>query len=67
MLLVEATLLESRRGPVHAQLSSLNMLVRMDGREHPPSKYTRMLQESGFRDVQLCRTGKYYDAILALR
>ncbi|XP_051942953.1 acetylserotonin O-methyltransferase 2 isoform X2 [Hippocampus zosterae] len=67
VLLVQATLLESRRGPVHAQLSSLNMLVHTEGREHPPSKYTRMLQESGLRDVQLCRTGKYYDVILALR
>ncbi|XP_077420092.1 acetylserotonin O-methyltransferase 2 [Vanacampus margaritifer] len=67
VLLVEATLLESRRGPVQTQLSSLNMLVQAEGRERPPSEYTRFLQQSGFRDVQLCRTGKSYDAILARR
>ncbi|XP_061652013.1 acetylserotonin O-methyltransferase 2 isoform X1 [Phyllopteryx taeniolatus] len=67
VLLVEATLLESRRGPVQAQLFSLSMLVQTEGRERPPSQYARMLRQSGFRDVQVCRTGKTYDAILALK
>ncbi|XP_049595957.1 acetylserotonin O-methyltransferase 2 isoform X2 [Syngnathus scovelli] len=67
VLLVEAMLLESRRGPIQAQLFSLNMLVQAEGRERPPSEYTGMLRRSGFRDVQLCRTGKSYDAILARR
>ncbi|XP_061551814.1 acetylserotonin O-methyltransferase-like isoform X2 [Phycodurus eques] len=67
VLLVEATLLESRRGPVQAQLFSLSMLVQTEGRERPPSQYARVLRQSGFRDVQACRTGKTYDAILALK
>ncbi|XP_068455864.1 acetylserotonin O-methyltransferase 2 isoform X2 [Clinocottus analis] len=67
VLLVEALLLESRRGPVTAQIFSLNMLVQMEGRERPPSGYTRLLSAAGFQDVQVCRTGKSYDAILALR
>ncbi|XP_077586736.1 acetylserotonin O-methyltransferase 2 [Stigmatopora nigra] len=67
VLIVEATLLENRRGPLHTQLYSLNMLVQTEGREHSPSEYTRMLRKSGFTDEQVCRTGKTYDAILARR
>ncbi|XP_051245876.1 acetylserotonin O-methyltransferase 2 isoform X1 [Dicentrarchus labrax] len=67
VLLVEAMLFENRRGPVMAQIFSLNMLVQMEGRERPPSEYTHMLKESGFSNVQVCRTGKSYDAILAIR
>ncbi|XP_061898360.1 acetylserotonin O-methyltransferase 2 isoform X3 [Entelurus aequoreus] len=67
VLLVEAMLLENRRGPIMAQLFSLNMLVQTDGREHPPSQYTKILNQSGFAHVQVCRTGKSYDAILAFR
>lgn len=67
VLLVEAMLFENRRGPVTAQIFSLNMLVQTEGRERPPSQYTLMLKQSGFHNVQLCRTGKSYDAILAIR
>lgn len=67
VLLVEAMLFENRRGPVAAQLFSLNMLVQAEGRERSPSEYTHMLNRTGFRDVQVCRTGKSYDAILAIR
>ncbi|XP_072221960.1 acetylserotonin O-methyltransferase 2 [Leuresthes tenuis] len=67
VLLVEAMLFENRRGPVMAQIFSLNMLVQAEGRERPPSKYTHMLNKTGFQDVQVCRTGKSYDAILAIR
>nr|XP_040056274.1 acetylserotonin O-methyltransferase 2 [Gasterosteus aculeatus aculeatus] len=64
---VEALLFENRRGPVTAQIFSLNMLVQMEGRERPPSGYTGLLNRTGFHDVQVCRTGKSYDAILAVR
>lgn len=67
VLLVEAVLFENRRGPVMAQLFSLNMLVQVEGRERPPSEYTHMLNKAGFGNVQVCRTGKSYDAILAVR
>ncbi|KAK7904698.1 hypothetical protein WMY93_017305 [Mugilogobius chulae] len=67
VLLVEALLFENRRGPVTAQCFSLNMLVQTQGRERPPSEYAAILNQSGFRDVQVSRTGKSYDAILALR
>ncbi|XP_028251385.1 acetylserotonin O-methyltransferase 2 [Parambassis ranga] len=67
VLLVEAMLFENRRGPVMAQIYSLNMLVQAEGRERPPSEYTHMLSKSGFSNVQVCRTGKSYDTILAVR
>lgn len=67
VLLVEAMLFENRRGPVMAQIFSLNMLVQAQGRERPPSEYTHMLNKTGFHNVQVCRTGKSYDAILAIR
>uniref|UniRef100_A0A3Q1FMG4 Acetylserotonin O-methyltransferase n=1 Tax=Acanthochromis polyacanthus TaxID=80966 RepID=A0A3Q1FMG4_9TELE len=67
VLLVEAMLFENRRGPVMAQIFSLNMLVQTEGRERPPSEYTNMLKKTGFQNVQVCRTGKSYDAILAVR
>ncbi|KAF3845116.1 hypothetical protein F7725_008279 [Dissostichus mawsoni] len=55
------------RGPVTAQIFSLNMLVQTEGRERPPSEYTRILEKTGFHNVQVCRTGKCYDTILATR
>ncbi|KAM7403698.1 hypothetical protein PAMA_004235 [Pampus argenteus] len=67
VLLVEAMLFENRRGPVMAQMFSLNMLVQAEGRERPLSEYTHMLDKTGFHNVQVCRTGKSYDAILAMR
>ncbi|XP_056152146.1 acetylserotonin O-methyltransferase 2 [Lampris incognitus] len=67
ILLVEAMLFENRRGPVMAQIFSLNMLVQTEGREHPPSQYSAMLTTAGFQDIQVCRTGKSYDAILAIK
>ncbi|XP_055721641.1 acetylserotonin O-methyltransferase 2 [Salvelinus fontinalis] len=67
VLLVEALLFENRRGPVMAQLFSLNMLVQTEGKEHPPSQYSNMLSFAGFHNVQVCRTGKSYDAILAIK
>ncbi|XP_071375838.1 acetylserotonin O-methyltransferase 2 [Centroberyx affinis] len=67
VLLVEALLFENRRGPVLAQIFSLNMLVQTEGREQPASQYCSMLTRTGFTGVQVCRTGKSYDAILAVR
>lgn len=67
VLLVEAMLFENHGGPVMAQLFSLNMLVQTEGKEQPPSHYAHMLTAAGFTNVQVCRSGKSYDAILALK
>ncbi|XP_075052593.1 acetylserotonin O-methyltransferase [Mixophyes fleayi] len=64
VLLVEALLNEDRSGPLTSQLYSLNMLVQTEGKERTPSEYTKLLTDSGFRDIQVNATGKIYDAIL---
>lgn len=67
ILLVESLLLSNKRGPIITQLFSLNMLVQTEGKEHPPSQYSHMLSTAGFNNIQVCRTGKTYDAILAIK
>ncbi|XP_069615850.1 acetylserotonin O-methyltransferase-like [Ranitomeya imitator] len=64
VLLVEVLLNEDKSGPVSSQLFSLNMLVQTEGRERTPSEYTKLLTDSGFRDIKVKATGKLYDAIL---
>ncbi|XP_067841469.1 acetylserotonin O-methyltransferase [Heptranchias perlo] len=64
VLLIESLLNEDRRGPITTQLYSLNMLVQTEGKERTPSEYISLLETAGFKDVQVRRTGKIYDAIL---
>ncbi|KPP77186.1 acetylserotonin O-methyltransferase-like, partial [Scleropages formosus] len=65
VLLVEALLNEDNSGPLTAQLYSLNMLVQTEGRERKASEYSALLTTAGFANVEVQRTGKIYDAILA--
>ncbi|XP_052004470.1 acetylserotonin O-methyltransferase-like [Xyrauchen texanus] len=67
VLLVESLLHEDHTGPLTAQLYSLNMLVQTEGRERTGSEYTSLLTAAGFTNVQIHRTGKIYDAILACK
>ncbi|MBN3293078.1 ASMT methyltransferase, partial [Polypterus senegalus] len=64
VLLIEALLNEDKSGPLTVQLYSLNMLVQTEGRERSPTEYSRLLEAAGFKDIQVQRTGKLYDAIL---
>ncbi|XP_069801410.1 acetylserotonin O-methyltransferase-like isoform X2 [Dendropsophus ebraccatus] len=64
VLLIEVLLSEDRSGPVTSQLFSLNMLVQTEGKERTASEYTRLLTDSGYRDIEVKATGKIYDAIL---
>nr|DBA34112.1 TPA: hypothetical protein GDO54_001709 [Pyxicephalus adspersus] len=64
VLLIEVLLNEDRSGPLTSQLYSLNMLVQTEGKERMPSDYSKLLTDSGFRDIQVRATGKTYDAIL---
>lgn len=66
-MIVEALLFENRRGPITAQIFSLNMMVQTKGRERPPSHYRHLLSAAGFHNVQVHRTGKSYDAILGTK
>ncbi|XP_071994002.1 acetylserotonin O-methyltransferase isoform X2 [Engystomops pustulosus] len=65
VLLVEVLLNEDRSGPLTSQLFSLNMLIQTEGRERTPTEYTKLLADSGFRDIEAKVTGKLYDVILA--
>lgn len=65
VLLVEALLSEDGRGPLRAQLYSLNMLVQTEGRERSAAQYAALLTAAGFSHVQHRFTGKIYDAVLA--
>ncbi len=67
LLLAEKILDEDKRGPIHVQMQSLNMLVCTEGRERTLSEYRDLLEAAGFEDVRGVRTGKAVDAILARR
>ncbi|XP_072897989.1 acetylserotonin O-methyltransferase-like isoform X1 [Hemitrygon akajei] len=64
VLVIEALLNEDRSGPITPQLYSLNMLVQTEGKERTASEYASLLESAGFKDVQVQRTGRIYDAIL---
>lgn len=67
VLIAEKLLQEDRSGPVGAQMQSLNMLICTEGKERSLSEYTALLTEAGFTTVEGKRTGKYLDAILAVK
>ncbi|KAG9467019.1 hypothetical protein GDO78_015769 [Eleutherodactylus coqui] len=64
VLLVETLLNEDKSGPIGSLVFSLRMLVQTEGKERTPSEYTKLLKDSGFRDIEVKVTGKIYDAIL---
>ncbi|XP_033001757.1 acetylserotonin O-methyltransferase [Lacerta agilis] len=64
VLLVETLLNEDRSGPLESQLYSINMLVQTEGKERTPAEYSSLLTAAGFREIEIKKTGKLYDAIL---
>ncbi|XP_067401842.1 acetylserotonin O-methyltransferase isoform X2 [Emydura macquarii macquarii] len=64
VLLVETLLNEDKTGPLETQLFSMNMLVQAEGKERTPTEYSTLLTAAGFREIQVKKTGKLYDAIL---
>ncbi|XP_066455972.1 acetylserotonin O-methyltransferase-like isoform X2 [Eleutherodactylus coqui] len=64
VLIVESLLNEDKSGPIGSLVFSLSMLVHAEGKERTPSEYTKLLTDSGFRDIEVKVTGKLYDAIL---
>jgi acetylserotonin N-methyltransferase len=67
LLIAEKHIFEDRSGPVGAYMQSLNMLVCTEGKERSVSEYAELLKQAGFSSVEGKRTGKYLDAILALK
>ena len=67
LLIAEKLLTEDRSGPLGAHMQSINMLICTEGKERSLSEYTALLTDAGFTKVEGKRTGKYLDAILALK
>jgi acetylserotonin O-methyltransferase len=67
LLVCEKLLNEEKDGPVSAALQSLNMLVITEGRERTASEYKALLQDAGFGLIESRKTGKYLDAVLAIK
>nr|XP_056718006.1 acetylserotonin O-methyltransferase [Euleptes europaea] len=64
VLLVETLLSEDRSGPLESQLYSLNMLVQTEGKERTSTEYSALLAAAGFKEIEIKKTGKLYDAML---
>ncbi|KAI8852815.1 S-adenosyl-L-methionine-dependent methyltransferase [Chytridium lagenaria] len=54
-------------GPMGATLQDINMMVQTGGRERSEEEFREMLQEAGFVDVVVVRTGKYLDVVLGYK
>ncbi|MDA1311890.1 MAG: methyltransferase [Acidobacteria bacterium] len=67
LLICEKLLNEERDGPATAYLQSLNMLVCTEGRERTASEYEVLVKAAGFRELEVRRTGKPVDVMLALK
>ncbi len=67
LLIAEKQLYEDKSGPVGAHMQSLSMLVCTEGKERTFSEYRELLLVAGFTEVEGKRTGKYLDAILAVK
>lgn len=67
LLIAEKLLDGDKRGPVPAQMQSLNMLVCTEGRERSLAEYTALLRDAGFCSVEGRSTGAPLDAVLAIK
>ena len=67
LLIAEKLMDDDFRGPVPAQMQSLNMLVCTEGRERSLPEYRALLESAGFTAVEGRRTGTPLDAVLAVR
>jgi acetylserotonin O-methyltransferase len=67
LLIAERLLDADKRGPLSAQLQSLNMLVCTEGKERTAAEYADLLREAGFAETQARVTGSVVDALLALK
>lgn len=53
LLIVEMILNEDKTGPKNALLQSLNMLIKMDGKERmTTAEYKQLLEKHGFTNIQ---------------
>ena len=67
LLVTSRVLDDDGLGPIDVTLHSLNMLVASEGREYSFQAYRKLLEEAGFVDVEIRRTGVPLQAILAIK
>ncbi len=67
ILLAEKLLDEDKRGPIAAQLQSLNMLVCTEGKERTLGEFRSLLESAGFAEVRGRVTGTPLDAVFAMK
>jgi len=65
LLIAEKLLDNDKRGPLFAQLQSLNMLVCTEGKERTVAEYEALLKQVGFAYLEARQTGAPLDAMLA--
>ena len=57
LLIAERFLNEDKTGPRGTLLQSLNMLVQTHGKERTATEYKQLLEEQGFVDIQVKKSG----------
>ncbi len=67
VLIAEKLLSDDKSGPTWAQLQSINMLTCTEGKERSLAEYAALLEQSGFVQVEGCRTSSPLDAVLAIK
>jgi acetylserotonin N-methyltransferase len=67
LLIAEKLLDEDKKGPVWAQMQSLNMLVVTEGKERTLREYESLLRAAGFKEIMGQLTNSPLDAVLAIK
>jgi acetylserotonin N-methyltransferase len=67
LLIAEKLLDEDKKGPIWAQMQSLNMLVVTEGKERTLKEYESLLFAAGYTEVMGQRTNGPLDAVLAFK
>jgi acetylserotonin N-methyltransferase len=67
LLIAEKLLDDDKKGPMGAQMQSLNMLVVTEGKERTLTEYESLLRSAGFKEIMGRRTNAPVDAVLAIK
>jgi acetylserotonin N-methyltransferase len=67
LLIAERLLDDDLKGPLHAHMQSLNMLLCTEGRERSLEQYAALARAAGFTQVDARHTGTPLDAVLATK
>jgi acetylserotonin N-methyltransferase len=67
LLIAEKLLDEDKKGPIWAQMQSLNMLLVTEGKERTFKEYESLLKAAGYKEIMGQRTNGPVDAVLAIK